>query len=55
MDLKSLDEGKIMKFIGQCRVNFLDHTNVLKSLDGHTTTKKNLQICVFLNKKIFKK
>ena len=45
-----------MKYIGQCLVIFLDHTNMpdfqLSSLDSNTTHKKSPKMCVlFFEKK----
>ena len=53
---KNLWEKKIMKYIGQCLVNFLDHSNVSKfhssNLEHYITPKSSV---LFLIRKVIKK
>ena len=54
---KKINKKILIKYIGQCLVNFFDHIIIptfhLSSLESNTTPKKNPKICVlFLIRKV---
>ena len=55
--IKIIKKKKLMKYIGQCLVNFVGHTNMpdfhLSSLDGNTAPKKIIKF-LYLKLNIFR-